>query len=58
MSLMLTSVGWIFKSKRSKKPLSYHLLIQSFTLKLVLIHQEVFSFMDHQELERPCLLKL
>lgn len=58
MSLMLISVEWIFKSKKSKKLLSYHLLIQNFILKLVLTHQEECFYMVHQEQEKQCLLKL
>ena len=54
----LILVEWIFKSKKLKKQLSYHSLIQSCTRKLVLIHQEECFFMAHQEPVRLCWLKL
>ena len=48
MSHMQILEVWIFRSKKSRKLLSFHLLIQSCIHKSVLTHQEVSFFMDHQ----------
>lgn len=58
MSRMLILVVWISRSKRSRRQLNSLLPIQSSMLKSVLTHLVVFSFMDHQELVKPCLQRL